>query len=162
VYLYRAVDKLGKILDFMLSKRRNKSAVTKLFVRALEVNSLNRAGFSGGSNSRVGWSIMSKTTNKFFSEVRERAVRLVFDSEGQHGSRWLAIMLIAAKIGCSVHTLNEWVKKAKVDSGQRAAISTEMAERMKVLERETASCARPTRSSARPAHILRWRSSTAG
>lgn len=28
-YLYRAVDKLGKALDFMLSKRRNKTAATK-------------------------------------------------------------------------------------------------------------------------------------
>jgi putative transposase len=42
VYLYRAVDKLGKTLDFMLSKRRNKTAATKFFARALEVNGLPR------------------------------------------------------------------------------------------------------------------------
>ena len=79
---------------------------------------------------------MSKTTNKFSPEVRARAVRLVFDNEGQHGSRWQAIVSIAAKIGCSAHPLNEWVKKAEVDSGKRAGIPTEMADRMKALERE--------------------------
>ncbi|WP_037317398.1 IS6 family transposase [Ruegeria halocynthiae] len=42
VYLYRAVDKHGKTLDFMLSERRNKSAATKFFARMLEVNGLPR------------------------------------------------------------------------------------------------------------------------
>ena len=79
---------------------------------------------------------MSKTTNKFSPEVRERAVRLVLDNEGQHASRWQAVMSIAAKIGCTPQTLNDWVKKAEVDSGQRPGTTTSDAQRIKELERE--------------------------
>jgi transposase len=79
---------------------------------------------------------MSKTTNKFPPEVREPAVRLVLDNEGKHGSRWQSIMSISAKIGCVPQTLNDWVKKAEVNSGKRAGVSSEMAERMKALEWE--------------------------
>ena len=76
---------------------------------------------------------MSKTTNKFSPEVRERAVRLVLDNEGQHASRWQAVMSIAAKIGCTPQTLNDWVKKAEVDSGKRAGVPTEVAEKSEPL-----------------------------
>ena len=79
---------------------------------------------------------MSKTTNKYSPEVHERAVRMVLSNEGQHESRWSAILSISAKIGCAPQTLNEWVKKAEVDSGRRGGITTETAEKMKALERE--------------------------
>ena len=45
-------------------------------------------------------------------------------------------MLIAAKIGCTPQTLNDRVKKAEIASGRRAGVPTEMAEKMKALERE--------------------------
>jgi transposase-like protein len=78
----------------------------------------------------------SKTTNKFSPEVRSRAVRLVLDHEHEHPSRWGPIMSIAAKIGCTPQTLLEWVKKAEVDAGRRAGVPTDVAEKLKALERE--------------------------
>jgi len=78
----------------------------------------------------------SKTTNKFSPEVRDRAVRMVLDHVGEHPSRWAAVTSISAKIGCTPQTLHDWVKKAEIDSGQRTSVPTEMAEKLKALERE--------------------------
>lgn len=64
---------------------------------------------------------MSNKTNKFSPEVRECAVRMVLDNEGDHPSRWAAMVSIAEKIGCTAQTLNEWVKKTEVDAALSAS-----------------------------------------
>jgi transposase-like protein len=61
---------------------------------------------------------------------------MVLDHEGEHTSRWQAVVSIAAKIGCSPYTLHEWVKKSEVESGQRAGVTSDVAARLKALERE--------------------------
>ena len=77
-----------------------------------------------------------KTSAKFSSEVRERAVRMVLEHRGEHASQWAAIVSIAAKIGCTAQTLNEWLKKADVDSGRKPGVTSDERERLKALERE--------------------------
>ncbi len=63
-------------------------------------------------------------------------MRLVLDQEHQHPSRWATVVSVSAKIGCTAQTLLDWVKKAEVGSGKRAGVPTEMAEKLKALERE--------------------------
>ena len=77
-----------------------------------------------------------KKSNKYSPEVKERAVRLVQEHRSDYSSLWSAVESIAPKIGCSSHTLLEWVRKDEIDSGVRAGVSVEERERIKALERE--------------------------
>jgi transposase-like protein len=61
-----------------------------------------------------------KISPKYSPEVRERAVRMVFDHADQYPSQWAATTSIAAKIGCSTQTLTNWVRQAERDRGQKA------------------------------------------
>jgi transposase len=75
-------------------------------------------------------------TSRFSQEVRERAVRMVFEHREQYASQWEAIGSIAGKIGCSAETLRKWIRRAEIDSGRRGGLTTDERSRMKDLERE--------------------------
>jgi transposase len=79
---------------------------------------------------------MKREVKKYSPEVRERAVRMVVEHGGEYLSRWAAVCSVAAKIGCNAATLHEWVKRTEVDRGVRAGVPTDVAEKMKSLERE--------------------------
>jgi transposase-like protein len=73
---------------------------------------------------------------RYSPEVRERAVRLVFEHQEEYGSQWAAISSIAEKFGCTPETLRSWVRRAERDTGKRPGLSTDERQRLKDLERE--------------------------
>ena len=78
---------------------------------------------------------MNKRT-RYSPEVRERAVRLVFEQQGEHESQWAAIGSIASKMGCTAETLRKWVRQAERDQGKRNGLTSSDRDRLKELERE--------------------------
>jgi len=78
---------------------------------------------------------MSKST-RYSPEVKERAVRMVFEHQDEHRSQWSTICSIAEKIGCSPETLRKWFQQAERDQGLRPGLTTEERARLKELERE--------------------------
>jgi len=78
---------------------------------------------------------MNKLT-RFPEEVRERAIRMVFEHTEEHSSQWATIQSVAGKIGMSPETLRKWVRQAERDGGSRPGLTTDERSRMKKLERE--------------------------
>jgi transposase len=74
--------------------------------------------------------------NRYPREVRERAVRMVFEHTPEHSSQWAAIKSIAGKFGMTPETLRKWVRQAERDEGMRPGLTTDERARMKELERE--------------------------
>ena len=74
--------------------------------------------------------------SRYSPEVRERAVRMVFECERDHGSQWAAILSLAGKIGCTPETLRTWVRQVEIDTGRRGGLTTDERARMKELECE--------------------------
>lgn len=77
-----------------------------------------------------------KTRTQFSPEVRDRAVRLVREHQGEYSSQWAAIQSISAKIGCAAETLRRWIHQAESDGGEREGLTTTGRDRIRELERE--------------------------
>ena len=73
---------------------------------------------------------------RFSLEVRERAVRLVYEHTKDHSSQWAAISSIAAKIGWSAQTLRSWITRREVDAHERPGETSDEHARVNALERE--------------------------
>src|SRR5215471_3960665 len=73
---------------------------------------------------------------RYPAEMRERAVRMVFEQQGQHPSQWAAICSISEKLGIGTEAVRKWVRQAERDGGQRPGLTTSERERLKQLERE--------------------------
>ena len=73
---------------------------------------------------------------RYLAEMRDRAVRMVFEAEQHSGSQWEAICSVAEKLGPTPETVRKWVRRVEVDEGRRPGLTTDERERLKALERE--------------------------
>ena len=73
---------------------------------------------------------------RYSPELRERAVRMVFDHAHDHPSQWATIRSVAEKLGCTVEALRRWVRQAERDRGERPGLTTDERQQLKQLQRE--------------------------
>ena len=76
------------------------------------------------------------TKKRYSPEIRERAVRMVFEHQSEYESQWAAMCSISSKIGCTAETLRKWVRQSEVDQGKRSGISSSDRELLMELKRE--------------------------
>jgi len=79
---------------------------------------------------------MNNSSKRYPQEMRERAVRMVFEHQDQYDSQWAAITSVATKLGMTPETLRKWVRRAEIDEGQRPGLTTTERARLKELEKE--------------------------
>ena len=77
-----------------------------------------------------------KTSNRYSSEIRTRAVRMVLEHQGSYETQAAAIAAIAPKIGCTAETLRIWVRQGELHSGLRDGVTRAERHRIAALERE--------------------------
>jgi transposase len=74
--------------------------------------------------------------SKYSPEVRERAVRMVFEHAPEHPSQWAAIRSVGEKLGMRTESLRRWVRQAERDGGTRPGLTTTERDELKRLQRE--------------------------
>ena len=79
---------------------------------------------------------MSARSRRYPPELKERAVRMVFEHQGEYPSPWRAISSIGEQLGVHHESLRVWVRRAETDAGHRPGLSTDERARVKELERE--------------------------
>ena len=77
-------------------------------------------------------------------EVRERAVRMVFDHQDEYPSQWKAIESISAMLSINHETLRQWVRRAETDAGERPGVTTDERAQLNALQREVKELRRAT------------------
>jgi transposase len=73
---------------------------------------------------------------KYPAELRDRAVRMVFEAEQHRDNQWQAICSVAEKLGPTAETIRKWVRRIEIDEGRKPGLSSDERERLKQLERE--------------------------
>lgn len=73
---------------------------------------------------------------RYPEELRERAVRMVFEIREQTGEKYGVTARVARELGIGAQSLANWVNQVEIDEGRRAGTSSQDAERIAVLEKE--------------------------
>ena len=74
--------------------------------------------------------------SKYAPELRERAVRMVFEHAHEHSSQWATMRSVAEKLGCTTEALRRWVRQAERDGGKRQGLTSDERAELKRLQRE--------------------------
>ena len=77
-----------------------------------------------------------KRSGRYPDEVRERAVRMVFEHQDEYPTQWKAIESISTKLSINHETLRGWVRRAETDAGQRPGLRSDERARLRALEQE--------------------------